>query len=190
MQMLKFLKEYIKHPRNTGAIAASTLQLAKGMVNGIDFNKANCIVEIGPGTGSFTREIMKRKDPSTFLLLIEINEVFYAVLQKRYLHDPSVKVINGSAEHIEAYLRASNIDKMDYCVSGLPFASLPAKVSANILKNVMELLKPGGEFITFQYSLVKLSFIKEYFSQIAVEKVWLNLPPAYVLSCKNEMVVQ
>ncbi len=79
--MLKFLKEYIKHPRNTGAIAASTSQLAKGMVNGIDFDKANCIVEIGPGTGSFTRESMKRKQPATSLLLIEINEAFYDVLQ-------------------------------------------------------------------------------------------------------------
>ncbi|WP_318614537.1 class I SAM-dependent methyltransferase [Sporosarcina sp. YIM B06819] len=184
--MLKFLKEYIKHPRNTGAIAASTSQLAKGMVNGIDFGKANCIVEIGPGTGAFTKEIVKRKQPGTLLLLIEINEVFSAVLQERYKHDPSIQVINGSAEHIESYLKSSNIGEIDYCVSGLPFASLPAKVSANILKNVMELLKPGGQFITFQYSLVKLTFIKEYFSQIDVEKVWFNLPPAYVLSCGNK----
>lgn len=190
MQMLKFLKEYIKHPRNTGAIAASTSQLAKGMVNGIDFGKANCIVEIGPGTGAFTKEIVKRKHPSTLLLLIEINEAFSAVLQERYQNNPSVQIINGSAEHIEAYLKSSNMGEMDYCISGLPFASLPAKVSATILNNVMESLKPSGEFITFQYSLVKMSFIKEYFSEIVVEKVWLNLPPAYVLSCKNEMVVQ
>lgn len=188
--MLKFLKEYIKHPRNTGAIAASTSQLAKGMVNGIDFDKASCIVEIGPGTGSFTREIIKRKQPTTFLLLIEINEAFYAVLQERYQNDPSVQVINGSAEHIEEYLIASNISEIDYCISGLPFASLPAKVSATILKNVMGLLKPNGQFITFQYSLFKVAFIKEYFSEVSVEKVWFNLPPAYVLSCGNEMVVQ
>ena len=82
MQMLKFLKEYIKLPINTGAIAASTSRLAKGMVNGIDFDKANYIVEIGPGMGSFTREIMKRKKSDTFLLLIEINEVFYSVLKR------------------------------------------------------------------------------------------------------------
>ncbi len=61
-----------------------------------------------------------------------------------------MQVINGSAEHIEEYLITSNIGEMDYCVSGLPFASLPAKVSATILKNVMESLNPSGEFITFQ----------------------------------------
>ena len=190
MQMLKFLKEYIKHPRNTGAIAASTSRLAKGMVNGIDFDKANYIVEIGPGMGSFTREIMKRKRPDTFLLLIEINEVFYTILEEKYRNNPSVQVINGSAENIEKYLKASNITKIDYCISGLPFASLPKEVSNSILKNVMELLKPEGKFITFQYSLFKYSFINKFFTEISVEKVWLNLPPAYVLSCGNEMVVQ
>jgi phosphatidylethanolamine/phosphatidyl-N-methylethanolamine N-methyltransferase len=189
MQTLKFLKEYIKHPRNTGAIAASSSQLAKGMVNGIDFDTANFIIEIGPGTGSFTREIIKRKQPSTFLLLIEINEAFYDILQEQYRNDPSVQVINGSAEHIEEYLTSLNVREIDYCVSGLPFASLPANVSATILKNVMGLLKPGGQFITFQYSLFKLAFIQEFFSEVAVKKVWFNLPPAYVLSCENEIVV-
>lgn len=186
MQMLRFLKEYVKHPRNTGAIAASSPQLAKGMMNKIDFNNANYIVEIGPGTGAFTREIMKRKRPSTFLLLIEINEAFYAILQKRYQHDPSVQVIHGSAEKIEEYLMTLHISKIDYCVSGLPFSSLPATVSTNILKNVTNSLTPDGKFITFQYSLFKLAFINEHFFKISVEKVWFNLPPAYVLSCGNE----
>ncbi|MBE1553939.1 class I SAM-dependent methyltransferase [Sporosarcina limicola] len=190
MQILKFLKEYIKHPRNTGAVAASTPRLARGMVSGIDFDTATCIVEIGPGMGSFTREIMKRKKPNTFLLLIEINEVFYTILKKQYKDNPSVQVVNGSAENIEKYLLASNFNAIDYCISGLPFASLPKEVSTKILNSVMELLKPNGKFVTFQYSLVKLSFIKKHFSEISVEKVWFNLPPAYVLSCSNEMVVQ
>ena len=187
--MLKFLIEYIKHPRNTGAIAASTAQLAKGMVKGVDFNEAKYIVEIGPGTGSFTREIMKRKKPSTFLLLIEVNEAFSTILQEKYQDDPSVQVVNGSAEDLEAYLIAANINEIDYCVSGLPFASLPTHVSTKILKSVMKSLKPDGKFITFQYTLFKLSFINEYFSQVSVEKVWFNLPPAYVLLCGNEMAL-
>ena len=187
MQKLRFLKEYIKHPRNTGAIAASTSRLAKGMVNGIDFDKAKYIVEIGPGMGSFTREIMKRKKSHTFLLLIEINEVFYSFLHEKYRNDPTVKVVNGSAEDIEIFLTDSNINKIDYCVSGLPFASLPKEVSIRILKNVIERLKPEGKFITFQYTLFKLSFINKYFPEISVKKVWFNLPPAYVLSCGNEI---
>ena len=46
------------------------------MVDAIDFDVAKCIVELGPGTGSFTKEIMKRKKKRTTFILIEINEVF------------------------------------------------------------------------------------------------------------------
>ncbi len=35
--------------------------LARQMVNTIDFDATKCIVELGPGTGIFTKEIMKRK---------------------------------------------------------------------------------------------------------------------------------
>ena len=61
MQFITFLSEFIKHPKNTGAIAPSSNILAKAMVDAIDFDVAKCIVELGPGTGSFTKEIMKRK---------------------------------------------------------------------------------------------------------------------------------
>jgi phospholipid N-methyltransferase len=39
--MFRFIKEFVKHPRKVGAIAPSA--------------KATCIVEYGPGLGSFTR---------------------------------------------------------------------------------------------------------------------------------------
>ena len=49
------------------------------MVETICFNNAQCIVELGPGTGSFTKEIMKRKEQSTKLILIESNEIFVKI---------------------------------------------------------------------------------------------------------------
>ncbi len=54
------------------------------MVDVIDFNKAKCIVELGPGTGVFTKEIMKRKKKETIFLLIEINEVFCKELKRKF----------------------------------------------------------------------------------------------------------
>lgn len=38
---------------------------------------------------------------------------------------------------------------------GITFTSLPEEVSKRILNNVMEGIHENGEFITFQYSLVK-----------------------------------
>ena len=48
---------------------------------------------------------------------------------------------------------------------GITFTSLPEEVSKRILNNVMGSIQENGEFITFQYSLVKkdlysISFLK------------------------------
>ncbi|SFI69131.1 Phospholipid N-methyltransferase [Bacillus sp. 71mf] len=136
-----------------------------------------CIVELGPGTGSFTKEIIKRKKKKTPFILIEINEGFFKKLQKRYEDDASVVVIHGSAENIQK--------NVDYVLSGLSFTSLPEEASSYILSNVMESLNENGKFSTFQYSLVKKGFIESFFPKIELKKVWFNFPPAYVFSCKK-----
>ncbi|QDQ02011.1 methyltransferase domain-containing protein [Lysinibacillus fusiformis] len=185
MQFITFLNEFIKHPKNTGAISPSSKILAKKMVESINCEEAQCIVELGPGTGSFTKEIMKRKGQQTKLVLIENNEVFSTALEKKYQDDSNVIVIHGSAEHLRAYLKSLHIKKIDYILSGLPFTSLEPALSSRILNNVNESLEEDGEFITFQYSLVRKSFIQKFFNDISLKKVWVNLPPAYVLSCKK-----
>ncbi|WP_377864059.1 class I SAM-dependent methyltransferase [Bacillus sp. R86525] len=187
MQLITFLHEFIKHPKHTGAVAPSSKILAKKMVDVIDFNRAKYIVELGPGTGAFTKEIMKRKKKETVLLLIEINEVFCKELTRMFKNEQNVIVVHGSAENIKKYMEEFNIECIDYVLSGLPFTSLPEGVSKRILNNVMEAIHENGEFITFQYSLVKKGFIQHFFPEITLKKVWLNVPPAYVFSCKKEL---
>ncbi len=183
MEMITFFNEFAKHPRNTGAIAPSTKGLARKMMDTINFNKAKTIVELGPGTGVFTRELLKQKKKDTLLILIEINETFSKKLQQEYANNPSVRVIQGSAENIKKYIEGLKTAEIDYVLSGLPFTSLPGDVSKRILQNVRDSLTREGKFITFQYSLVKKTFIQAFFPSIAAKKVWLNFPPAYVLSC-------
>ena len=74
------------------------------------------------------------------------------------------------------YMSAFNIEKIDYVVSGLPFTSLNPAVSSRILRNVKDCLK-DGKFITFQYSLVRKSFIQKYFEDISHEKYGLICHP-------------
>ena len=91
--------------------------------------------------------------------------------------------INDGAENIKMYLEIYEINKVDYVVSGLPFASLPKMISHMILDNTKNILKPDGKFITFQYSLVKKEFMRTYFQSISTKRVMINFPPAYVLKC-------
>lgn len=185
MKIITFIGEYIKHPRNTGAITPSSEILAKNMIESINFEHSKTIVELGPGTGVFTEKLVKRKKKDTFLILIEINETFVKDLQHKYSQDLSVHVIHGSAENLKKYLEELELDSVDFILSGLPFTSMPIDVSEQILRNVRDSLLHSGKFITFQYSRVKKKFIQSFFPRITETKVWLNFPPAYVLACEK-----
>ena len=185
IKLIKFLIEYIKSPRTVGAIAPSSERLAKKMVADINFETAQCIVEYGPGTGVFTEKLVKGKKKNTILILLEYNKEFCDGLKKKYSGHDNIVIINDSAENIDKYLKEYNINKVDYVVSGLPFASLSKTVSNKILKKTEMILKKDGLFITFQYTLLKKEYIAGYFKDIKLERVIFNIPPAYVLKCQN-----
>lgn len=185
MEFSNFIKQYFKNPRTVGAVAPSSEKLAYKMVEDINFLNASCIVEYGPGTGVFTEKILNKKKDSTIFIAIEYNKDFYEILNDKFKGEKNFILINGSAENLKEYLNKYNIDKVDYIVSGLPFASLTDTMSNGVLKVTKEILKDRGEFITFQYTLFKMKLFKSYFSKIKRKKVLLNLPPAYVLKCKS-----
>ncbi|MGG0452876.1 rRNA adenine N-6-methyltransferase family protein [Priestia megaterium] len=182
---LAFMYQYFHQPRTVGALLPSSTHLAKKMVKGIDFEHADCIVEYGPGTGVFTRELIRRRSACTTLLLIEYNRHFYEKVKEQVRDEKNVYVIHGSAENVQKYLIQYDIPKVDYVLSGLPFASLTSEVSDCILQNTRSVLAEEGKFITFQYTNLKKQLIRSFFPQIKVEKEWRNVPPAYIFTCEK-----
>jgi len=185
MNSFSFIKQYLFKPRTVGAVLPSSKYLAKKMIEGIDFSTAECIAEYGPGTGVFTDKIIKEKKPETVLIILEKDTAFFDDLKIKYVGLKNVYVINDSAENIGKYLTQMKLDKIDYIVSGLPFASLPQDVSINILTEAKRFLSNNGVFITFQYTLFKRDFIEKYFKIEKITRELRNIPPAYVFKCTN-----
>lgn len=181
----RFLAEYIKDIRSVGAIAPSSRFLARKMVESIDFERAKVIVEYGPGTGVFTAEIVKRMKLGTRLLVIETNQTFHQKLYQKYKSTSGVKIINASAEHVDLLKKEYSLDAPDYVISGLPFAALPVRVSASILQSTSKLLGDKGEFIAFQYTLLKKGFFESYFDDVKISREFRNIPPAYIIRCQH-----
>ncbi len=180
-----FLLEYIKHPRKVGAFAPSSKYLAHQMIATIDFETAKRIVEYGPGTGVFTEKILARTKETTIIVLIEINKEFYNILKEQYAHKQNVIIVNDSAENIQEILIKHFITHVDYILSGLPFVSLPQRISDTILSKTSEIIGTSGQFITFQYTLFKEPYIHSFFPDLHHKKLVRNLPPAYVLRCRG-----
>ena len=185
----RFFTQYVKNIRTVGAIAPSSQFLASAMVETINFDTARTIVQFGPGTGSFTDALLKHRRDATSLVLIEYNLAFYEELERQYGHIRGVYIYNGTAEDVDGILRQFGLpSRVDYIVSGLPFASLPATQSQAILRRAQAIVASDGAFITFQYTLLKKALLSSYFDTISIRRVWRNMPPAYVLVCKNKSI--
>lgn len=185
--MFKFLIEFFKNPKCIGAVAPSGKFLAKKMMEPVKFQNASCIVEYGPGTGVFTKELIRRKNNKTKLIVIEQNRLFCDTLKKKFKNRPGVYIVEGSAENVNKYIKKLGFEHADYIISGLPFTSLPQEASESILKETQKALGRKGRFITFQYSMVKRKFFEQYFTISGGLLEMRNIPPAYVLVMRSGM---
>ena len=59
-----------------------------------------------------------------------------------------------------------------------------AKGVRRILSQTQKAIGMEGVFITFQYTLLRKTFLENYFNIQKIVRVWRNLPPAYVLLMK------
>jgi phospholipid N-methyltransferase len=179
--MPSFLEEFIRNPAAVGSLVPSSRELTEQVMAPIDFARARCIVEYGPGTGVFTDVLLQRRRPETVIVLIEVNRRFCQLLQERYRGQPNVHIFHGSADRTADYLRPLGVKEVDYVVCGLPFSSLPRRLGWRILDHTRQLLAPRGLLVLFQYSLRNQKLFHRFFRPVDQHHVLLNLPPAYVL---------
>ena len=178
-----FLGEFIKERKTVGAIAPSSKFLMKKMIAPIDFQKADVIVELGPGNGVFTKGILERMKQTSKLFSFELNTPFYEHIST-IIDDKRLILINDTAEKIDIHLEKHGIGKVDYIVSSLPFTVIPKEVKLTIIDKCVKQLKDDGMFIQFQYSLNAKKLLSSKFSQIKIDFSVLNFPPAFVYKCK------
>lgn len=184
---LALLGRFVRNPRTVGAVSPSSRALARAMVAGLDLSGSSRVVELGPGTGVFTREIAARMGPEARCLAIDIDPGFIERLARTC---PRVDAVCGSAAQLPALVAGAGFDRVDHIISGLPFASLPSDVTTGILQGIDSVLRPGGTFTTFQYVHGYPTPIAARFRAAASallgappirRLVMRNLPPAYVL---------
>lgn len=155
------------------------------MLDTAHVEQAQVIAEFGPGTGVFTDELLRRMRPDARLLVFEVDPQFVASLRAR-IDDSRVVIINDSAGTLREQLARLRLPAVDCIVSGLPFTSLPRPVTHAILEQTRAALRPGGVFVTYQYTPVLRSLLHSYFPATRIRRFVLrNLPPALVFECRK-----
>jgi phospholipid N-methyltransferase len=187
----RFLGAFLKRPSQVGALGPSSRYLAAAMVRGCALEAADTVVELGPGTGVFTRAILSRIGQRTTFFALELSPLMVRGLKQRF---PQVTVYNDSAEELLRYLARHGKAQVDYIFCGLPWASIPLNVQSRILDAILASLAPGGLFITFGYLFAHWmpnaqhfrQRLKSHFRQVETSRaVWRNFPPAFVYRCRR-----
>ena len=181
-----FLTQFIKNPSQVGSVWPSSQALSEAMVLGLKSYTQPTVVELGPGTGSFTKKILQKMDDPRQYHGFEVNERFFHHLREQF---PSVNLYKESAELINDRL-GKNSGNVDYVISGIPFTNLPGDLGLNIIKSAAQSLRKGGVLRFFLYwhtsHLPKnrrfIEQVEELFSESYVDTIIENMPPAKVFT--------
>ena len=184
-----FLRNFLRHPSQVGAIAPSSPSLVRTMVEWFQWDTARNIVEFGSGTGVFTEAIASHMTPDAKFFAIERS---LDLAQATRLRCPGVTVYHDNVTNVSELCGRERMDSVDAIICGLPWASFPDAMQDEILRVTLDALSPGAQFATFAYwQGVILPAGRRFarklrgsFSQVhRSPTAWRNLPPAFVYRC-------
>lgn len=197
-----FLRECCDNFQDTGALLPSSRFLARALVAELRKSRApGRILEVGPGTGSVTREILRFMQPGDRLDAVEINPRFVTLLERRLQQDKLFGLHRHQmAVHEAAIEEFGGFGCYDFIVSGLPLNNFPVAQIREIFQAYNRLLKPGGTLTYYEYVLIrqlKTPFVNrrerrrlyrvgrvvgQYIRahQVRRQRVFINVPPAVV----------
>ncbi|OHC94210.1 MAG: phospholipid methyltransferase [Sphingomonadales bacterium RIFCSPLOWO2_12_FULL_63_15] len=178
-EYLDFLAAWVQKPRQTASVVPSSRYLARLMVAQIDPSDGR-VLELGGGTGVFTRAILKTGLPPEKLEVVEINPAFARGLRR---HFPQVSVLETPAQ-IVSTATAGEPGDYQVVVSGLPLLAMDRYMHHDILSESFRMLQPGGSFVQFTYSM-RHPVNREVIEALGLDVVRVgqtvrNFPPATV----------
>jgi len=158
------------------------------MLEGISFLPGEGILELGPGTGSFTDQIHRIIQDKRMYLGIEKEAVFVDLLRRRF---PDLRFLNQAAEEFSVRSWPDRLPRIKLIISGLPCAAIGEFTLDRLVENLDRLLAPGSLFRTFtylhSYHLAGPTHFRRRMGRITHHYlrsplIIKNVPPAYVLT--------
>lgn len=174
--------------KHVSSITPTSLFGVKKVCSEINFDKTGLIVEYGPGTGVFTKHLLKNMNTDSRLIVIERNKNFNSILE-RTVRDPRITIVNDSAENVLDALSVIADAQADYILSGIPFFWLRDSLKHRILYNTRSALKEGGKFLVYQTCFQTDQHLKvhleRFFPIVRTRFEIRNIPPLRIYEAVN-----
>ncbi|MBB4004777.1 MAG: phospholipid methyltransferase [Aurantimonas endophytica] len=145
-ETLGFFRAWLKAPLRVAAVTPSGRALANLITCEID-RGTGPVIELGPGTGAFTRALLARGVRQEDLVLIESGAEFAENLHRRF---PDARTLCMDAARLRrVHLFEGRL--AGAVVSGLPLLSMPPRKVIGILSGAFGKMRPDGGFYQFTY---------------------------------------
>jgi phosphatidylethanolamine/phosphatidyl-N-methylethanolamine N-methyltransferase len=196
----EFFGQFRQQYHTTGSILPSSRALGRALTRPMRQKTGpRRILEVGPGTGAVTAEIVRNLRPGDQLDIVEINARFVAIIERRFANEDMFERQRSRSRVIHAPLQEVPGAKLyDFMISGLPLNNFSLALVEDIFRSYQRLLKPRGVLSYFEYLAIrnlKMPFVsppererltslgayldaKIRAAQVAEDVVMWNLPPA------------
>lgn len=179
LHLAAYFRDWLSDPRRVASIVPSGPVLARMMTREVVPHEGP-ILELGPGTGAFTRALLNRGVGERDLTLVEFGERFAGMLERQF---PQARVVRMDAAQLS---RRNVLSESSFAsvISGLPLLSMSARNVIRVLVGAFRYLRPGGAFLQFTYGpLCPVS--RDILNRLGLRATlvgWTvrNLPPAAV----------
>ena len=195
MSLATFAHQALTNFQSTAAVVPSSRYLVRAMVEPLRWKDVETAVELGPGTGAMTRELLDFLPRDSLLLAFEINPDFIRYLRGS-IDDDRLQIVEAGAETAGSELRRRGIGRVDGVVSSLGMTLMDEPRIDSIFRGLAPFLDADGAFTQYQYlssfrwdggrpvNFDIRSVLERYFESVDSSIVWRNIPPAFVHRCR------
>jgi phospholipid N-methyltransferase len=197
-----FFQQFKQHFFEVGAILPSSPALGRAAAAYLAQKQGPAqVLEVGAGTGAFTKEIAPLLKPGDSLDLVEINPNLMVYLRQQFQQQPQLLRPGVNLTFITEDIRQVAFDHdYDYIIFSLPLTNFPPAMGQEILDLMMTQLKPGGIFSHVRYAFIgRVKYLlsgaegqanirayrkmmQQFAGRYQIDRrlVWLNIPPTWV----------
>lgn len=144
-----FFKRWLANPLQMGSIIPSSATFSRLIAERVQFDDDEVVVELGAGTGTVTRALLRAGVPTEKLVVVEIVPDMAQHLRESF---PGVQVICGDGLDLPRVLEQAGAGKVGDVICGIPLVMLPKPIKRKIV-GAMLAASPTRGFLHLSYCI-------------------------------------